>query len=96
MWLIDHGERVIELSNISTSPKIVWSYIDNENFFATNISGAVSLDNGNTLIGNGPIGQVFEVTPEQDIVWEYSNPYYSIIPQKSIEGFSGNSLYLFC
>ncbi len=44
-------------------------------FFALNISGAQRLPNGNTLICEGPHGVFFEVTPEQDIVWEYENPF---------------------
>jgi len=44
-------------------------------FYADRISGAQRLPNGNTLICDGPHGVFFEVTPEQDIVWEYVNPF---------------------
>jgi hypothetical protein len=57
-----------------TSP--TWTYIapDRESFYATNISGAQRLPNGNTLICDGPAGHFFEVTADGDVVWEYINP----------------------
>jgi hypothetical protein len=44
-------------------------------FYADRISGAQRLPNGSTLICDGPHGVFFEVTPEEDIVWEYVNPF---------------------
>jgi hypothetical protein len=44
-----------------------------EEFFAPNISGAQRLRDGNTLITNGPVGLVFEVTPEGEIVWQHNS-----------------------
>jgi len=54
--------------------ELVWSYSPGDAFFATNISGAQRLPNGNTLITEGPTGRVFEVTAQKKIVWEYINP----------------------
>jgi len=54
-----------------------WSYTDQTNpsdFLAPFISGAYRLKNGNTLITNGPIGNVFEIDPSFDKVWEYITP----------------------
>ena len=56
--------------------KLVWSYTA-PNFFATNISGAQRLPNGNTLITEGPDGRIFEVTKDSAIVWEYVYPAFS-------------------
>jgi len=55
----------------------IWIYIDEvpNNFLAMGISGASRLPNGNTLICNGPKGYFFEVTPENNIIWDYQNPY---------------------
>jgi hypothetical protein len=52
-----------------------WSYsADNPtDFYATNISGAQRLPDGNTLICDGPAGYFFEVTPEGEIVWQYDH-----------------------
>ena len=52
-----------------------WRYpevLDAE-FYAQNVSGSSRLPNGNTLICEGPEGRIFEVTPEEEIVWEYIN-----------------------
>lgn len=53
-----------------------WQYIGNppESFSSLNVSGAQRQPNGNTLICSGRSGYVFEVTPEDEIVWAYQNP----------------------
>jgi Arylsulfotransferase (ASST) len=54
----------------------VWSYsaTKKSDFFAPFISGAHRLPNGNTFICTGPPGNLFEVTPEKEVVWRYINP----------------------
>lgn len=54
-----------------------WSYSAAErgSFFASHISGAQRLPNGNTLICSGEDGRFFEVTPAGQQVWEYRNPF---------------------
>jgi hypothetical protein len=56
--------------------KAVWSYTapKKTDFYATFISGAHRLPNGNTLVCSGPDGTVFEVTPENETVWKFANP----------------------
>lgn len=66
--------RVLELDPVTM--KLAWSYTS-PNFFATNISGAQRLVNGNTLITEGPDGRIFEVTKEGTIVWEYVYPAFA-------------------
>ena len=55
-----------------------WRYPESDEldelFYAQQISGASRLPNGNTLICNGPAGFGFEVTPDEEIVWDYVNP----------------------
>ena len=63
--------RVLEIDPVTL--KLVWSYTATT-FFATNISGAQRLANGNTLITEGPGGRIFEVTNSGAIVWEYIYP----------------------
>lgn len=65
--------RVLEIDPVTL--KLVWSYTAST-FFATNISGAQRLANGNTLITEGPGGRLFEVTQDGDIVWEYIYPVF--------------------
>lgn len=54
-----------------------WSYTRDtpESFFASYLSGAQRLLDGDTLICNGETGEIFEVTPEKITVWEYTNKY---------------------
>jgi outer membrane protein assembly factor BamB len=66
--------RVLEVNPVTL--ELVWSY-NGPNFFATNISGAQRLPNGNTLVTEGPGGRVFEVTTGGEIVWEYIHPTFS-------------------
>ena len=44
-------------------------------FYSSFVSSAQRLPNGNTMITEGHDGRIFEVTPEQEIVWEYMSPY---------------------
>ncbi len=53
-----------------------------EDFFSGALSGTQRLPNGNTLICEGNPGRFFEVTPDEEIVWEYINPVTSDGPQK--------------
>jgi len=50
-----------------------WEYVAPEpaSFYASFISGAQRLPNGNTLVCSGPDGRVFEVTLAGEVVWEY-------------------------
>ena len=54
----------------------VWHYEapNRSDFFSSEISGAMRLHNGNTLICAGVIGHLFEVTPAGETVWQYVNP----------------------
>lgn len=71
--LVRPTSRVLEINPVTL--ELLWSYT-NPRFFATNISGAQRLPNGNTLITSGPTGRLFEVTKEGAIVWEYVWPYF--------------------
>lgn len=73
--------RVIEFNPVTLDP--AWEYKDLEGsmfipsgddhlFFSYFISGVQRLPNGNTLITEGAIGRLIEVTPDNEIVWEYS------------------------
>ncbi|MCP4154202.1 MAG: hypothetical protein GY757_41130, partial [bacterium] len=54
-----------------------WTYIasPSSDFYASHISGAQRLPDGNTLICNGTAGTFFEVTADGETVWEYVSPY---------------------
>jgi hypothetical protein len=91
---INPFSRVIEL-NPETGEE-VWDYRGQPtwSFFSPNISGAQRLWSGNTLICEGQMGRVFEVTPDQNIVWEYVSPFFGGYNWFGFErGGAGNSLF---
>ncbi|HET9219920.1 MAG TPA: aryl-sulfate sulfotransferase [Terriglobia bacterium] len=53
-----------------------WTYSapNPTDFYSVNISGAHRLPNGNTLICSGAPGFIFEVTPQNRVVWQYNVP----------------------
>jgi hypothetical protein len=57
------------------TPHWTYSAPNKSDFYSWFISGAQRLPNGNTLINSGAVGIVFEVTPEKEIVWKFSNPF---------------------
>jgi len=69
--------RVVEIN--PTTNEITWQYIGSPpmSFYSFHISSAERLPNGNTLICEGAHGRIFEVTPSDDIVWEYINPFFN-------------------
>ncbi len=44
-------------------------------FYSPSCGTAERLPNGNTLITESDGGRAFEVTPDQEIVWEFYNPH---------------------
>jgi len=66
--------------------KPAWSYTAEKktDFFATFISGAQRLPNGNTLVCSGPDGTVFEVTADKQVVWKFVSP-----PRAGAPGMGG-------
>jgi hypothetical protein len=73
--------RVIEIDPVAM--KIAWDYDANKGgnrdlckFFSDYVSSAQRLPNGNTLICEGSVGRLFEVTAKGETVWEYISPYY--------------------
>ena len=74
--------RVIEID--PRTLKIIWEHSaktmgmrNKYQFYSDYVSSAQRLPNGNTLITNGAVGQMQEVTKEHEIVWEYISPYYN-------------------
>lgn len=74
-----YHSRVVELNPLTLEN--LWEYSipggRNFQFFSYNVSMAQRLPNGNTFITEGAAGRLFEVTPENEIVWEYMSPYFN-------------------
>jgi hypothetical protein len=62
--------------NVPADSTVVWSFSGSadERFYSSHVSGAERLPNGNTLVSAGITGQIFEVTRDGKIVWNYLNP----------------------
>jgi hypothetical protein len=72
------SSRVLELDPITL--EIKWQYPPPMipgagRLYSAFISSAQRLPNGNTMITEGNIGRIIEVTPKNEIVWEYVSPY---------------------
>ncbi len=69
--------RVLEINPLTFEK--VWEYAipgqERFLFFSHYVSSAQRLLNGNTLVTEGAIGRLFELTPAKEIVWEYVNPF---------------------
>jgi hypothetical protein len=78
--LFDNGtrrgySRVLELDPLTET--IEWEYAGSprESFFSQYISGVQRLPNGNTLVCEGNEAHLFEVTPDGEVVWDFTNPF---------------------
>ena len=77
--------RVLEINPVTL--EVVWQYSAAEagyfaplepfRFYSKLISSAQRLPNGNTLITEGVDGRILEVTPEHELVWEFTNPVFN-------------------
>ncbi|MFC1905262.1 aryl-sulfate sulfotransferase [Chloroflexota bacterium] len=67
--------RIVEFNPVKL--EIVWQYGEQSGeqyFFSPDISSAQRLPNGNTLITDGRNGRIFEVTNDNNVVWEFIAP----------------------
>lgn len=91
------SSRVIEFDPITLEVK--WEYrfntdgFDKDKFYSSFISSAQRLPNGNTLITEGADGRLFEVTADNEIVWEYVSPYFVNYPGGKSEEKTWNLVY---
>lgn len=72
-----HASEVWELD--PASKEVVWRYRQKQNalaFYSPMVSGCQRLASGNTLVCEGVRGCVAEVTPDNDVVWEYISPHF--------------------
>jgi hypothetical protein len=70
----DNGNYTLDPGSAYEPETQIWIYTANppSSFYASHISGAQRLADGNTLICNGETGKIFEVTPEGATVWQYN------------------------
>jgi len=70
----EDGSYILGADGTYDATELVWEYAPegDERFFSFFISGAQRQPNGNTLVNKGAGGHVREVTPQGEIVWEYT------------------------
>ena len=70
------GSAVVEVDPATNEE--VWRYEGSPrlSFMSWFISGCQRLSSGNTLICEGLWGRLFEVTPDGEIVWDYTSPFF--------------------
>ncbi|MCX6868374.1 MAG: aryl-sulfate sulfotransferase, partial [Verrucomicrobia bacterium] len=82
--------------------KPVWHYEakTRTDFFSAEISGTHRLPNGNMLVCAGVVGNLFEVTPAGETVWQYVNPMVrggilaqGELPGKDMRGHLWNAVF---
>ncbi|MDB5818740.1 MAG: aryl sulfotransferase [Rhizobacter sp.] len=83
------ASRIIEIDPVTQ--QIQWKYADEmlPSFFSPYMGSAQRLPNGNTHITESASGRLFEVTPDQQVVWEYVIPYFAEYPDEETAKFSG-------
>ena len=64
-------------------------------FYSSFVSGAQRLSTGNTLVTAGALGEIFEVTPDGQIVWRYVNPVTADGPLALGDPIPANSNIIF-
>lgn len=76
---VRYYSRVLEINPVTL--KVIWEYsigyrLNRFKFFSSYVSSAQRLPNGNTMITEGADGRIFELTPEEETVWEYMSPFF--------------------
>ena len=100
---VDANGRYILTAGKTYGPeKPVWHYEakNRADFFSSEISGAHRLPNGNMLICAGVVGNLFEITPDGETVWQYINPMVrggilaqGEVPGKDMRGHLFNAVF---
>ena len=96
------GHYVLASGKAYGPAKPVWRYEakNRTDFFSSEISGAHRLPNGNMLICAGIVGNLFEITPDGKMVWQYVNPMVrggilaqGELPGKDVRGHLYNAVF---
>ena len=84
MCIRDRYEWDYDLTGTTFLPtdfdQVVTHPVDPTNLFSTGLSSVQVLPNDNLLITSGRFGYTFEVTPNNEIVWEYKTPRNGTAP----------------
>ena len=67
------GTYILEPGQAYGPESASWTYVADD-FYSPRISGVQPLPNGNLLVCEGNDGYLFEITADEEIVWQYENP----------------------
>lgn len=76
------------------APSWIYPEVGTIAFYSGNVSGAQRLPNGNTLLCEGANGRLTEVTPAEEVVWEYINPASAFGPLAQGSNPVNNAVFL--
>jgi hypothetical protein len=62
-----------------------------ERFYSAYMSNAQQLPNGNILINSGSQGRIFEINPDNEIVWDYIIPLFGDVPANQGQTITSNN-----
>jgi len=87
------GYYVLDIDGVFGPPMANTTYGDelSERFYSAFLSNAQRLPNGSTLINAGSPGRIFEVTSDDNIVWEYEIPLFGDTPAIQGNPVNGNA-----
>ena len=84
------GAYALESGSAFGPRQLTWSYagLKGSDWYESDISGAYRLPNGNTLLCYGTHGVLVEVTPGNEVVWQYVNPVVptGVLKQGEVSG----------
>ena len=66
---------------------------DDQYIFSSRISGSQRLENGNTLICLGQLGEFIEINADKEIVWDYINPAGNVITTQGDPPNGANNVF---
>lgn len=93
--LLENGTYERRADNTFGPFNTSWSYGEesDEFFYSPFLSNACYLENGNFLINSGSRGNIFEITPEKEIVWSYEVPLFGDFPATQGQNINNNSSF---
>jgi len=73
----DQGNYYLEPDSAYWPENLSWSFVANPptSMYSDVFGGAIRLMDGNTLICDGIPGKFLEVTPDNTVIWQFTNPY---------------------
>ncbi len=71
--------------------EIIYGEGDDETFYSAFLSNAQRLQNGHTLVNAGSLGEIFEITPNRNIVWKYVIPLFGDFPATQGQTVNNNA-----